>query len=131
MLPSASKVKDVIRMVQQHFKLDDQNKSIGLYINSDNLWLDDDAPLSTYKGLKFLKFIEYRDKTAPTKRGSNEARPRATSDNNPTKSTTENPKTHSMPPSIPVGKPPQKGLPTTPIVSEKEKKNESRDIQIE
>jgi len=125
MLPSASKVGDVIRMVQQHFKLDDQNKLIGLYINADNLWLDNDAPLSTYKGLKFLKFIEYKDKTTPSKRGSNEARPRATSDM-PTKSTPETPKIHSMsasvPSSVPAGKPPQKSLPTTPTVSDKERK---------
>lgn len=56
-------VKDAIRLIQQHFNLEqDFNKEFGLYIRGENFWLENNKPLSHYKGLRFLKVIEYSEK---------------------------------------------------------------------
>src|SRR5690349_16521905 len=61
------KVKDLIISLQKHLNLDDQNKNIGLYVKSNNLWLDPESLVSAYTGLELLKYIEYKDKDAPEK----------------------------------------------------------------
>eukprot|EP01119_Soliformovum_irregulare_P019269 TRINITY_DN6060_c0_g1_i1.p1 TRINITY_DN6060_c0_g1~~TRINITY_DN6060_c0_g1_i1.p1 ORF type:complete len:548 (-),score=174.45 TRINITY_DN6060_c0_g1_i1:74-1717(-) len=69
-------VKDVIEMIQSHFSLDDdRTKEMGLYIRSDKFWLIPETPLNKYKGLPFLRFIDYRDKNSPDPHGEDDILP--------------------------------------------------------
>eukprot|EP01118_Nematostelium_gracile_P008868 TRINITY_DN2961_c0_g1_i1.p1 TRINITY_DN2961_c0_g1~~TRINITY_DN2961_c0_g1_i1.p1 ORF type:complete len:259 (-),score=72.95 TRINITY_DN2961_c0_g1_i1:44-820(-) len=67
MFPLEAKVADTVSIIQEHFNLKefDHDAPMGLYVKAENMWLEDGNLLRDYKGLKFLKSLEYRDKNIP------------------------------------------------------------------
>lgn len=49
-------VREAILFIIEAMNLSDSESNMGLYVNSENLWLDADAPLSQYRGLRFLVY---------------------------------------------------------------------------
>jgi hypothetical protein len=54
MLCADMKVSEAVKYISDLLHLNDSDKAIGLYVSADRVWLNDDMPLSSYKGLKFL-----------------------------------------------------------------------------
>lgn len=52
----ATRIGDLLTGIQQHMQLTelDKDKDIGFYVNSRNLWLDNNCTLSQYHGLQLL-----------------------------------------------------------------------------
>jgi len=60
-----ARVEKVLENVRKVVKLPVEDA--GLFVSAQNLWLDPNQPLYFYKGLQYLKYIEYRLRSEPTK----------------------------------------------------------------